>query len=599
MQNQQKNRKTQILLIILCSLFSVNPIYALDDLQTEIARYTSEGINYHNNRNYILAIRSFEKALFLSPNDKEVAENLSIAHNNYGKYLAERTDDLGSAREFRNSLYYNDSNEIARENLRVKLKEKNIANDDIFKRLVEGKQEKLKENFKAAIAEFREINKIKKNVDAYLEIGTCYHLLSLKTPGNNSYTDMALMELKKAHELDKNDPRPFIKLGDVNVANGKINKGIDYYEEAIKLEPDNVDAQSSLINGWLAALRIAPHLANNHIGLGTAYQLKGDFTQAQRAFTRALQIDPNNQLAMNSMNNLRQDQLKTQVNLLLKRALKAQQEKDYGRSLDLYIEAMQKEPLNADIHYNIGTVFQAQNNFSKAKQAYNRSLELNPNLVEAKQALTALQATQKEQFIEEAFNKAIALQKNDNFDDAIEIYSKIAKDKPQDENLFYNLAVAYQAKKQYAKAIENYQRAYAITPNSIYSDAIQSVKIAEANEILEEAISNQGNAENDKAIANYKKVLEIVPSNANAWYNLGTAYQAVGKDHDALEAYKKAFEIDPKSQSEAIFFAALILEEERKLIEAIDLYDKYLDVAPSGEYIAEAKERKEYIKSFL
>ena len=113
------------------------------------------------------------------------------------------------------------------------------------------------------------------------------------------------------------------------------------------------------------------------------------------------------------------------------------------------------------------------------------------------------------------------------------------------------------------------------------------------------AIEQQGRADNQNAIENYKKVIAIVPTNANAWYNLGTAYQAVGKDADALDSYRKAYEIDPKGQSEAMFFAALILEEGRKLIAAIDLYDKYIQTAPNGDYVAEAKERKEYIKSFL
>jgi tetratricopeptide (TPR) repeat protein len=81
-----------------------------------------------------------------------------------------------------------------------------------------------------------------------------------------------------------------------------------------------------------------------------------------------------------------------------------------------------------------------------------------------------------------------------------------------------------------------------------------------------EHLEQQGRADNQNAIDNYKKVIALVPSNANAWYNLGTAYQAVGRDIDALESYRKAYQIDPKGQSDAMFFAALILEEERKLM---------------------------------
>jgi tetratricopeptide (TPR) repeat protein len=599
MNNKQHKFKILLFVITCFSFCLFSPSYAETTLQSEIARYINEGINYHNNRNYILAIRSFRKAYAMDPNNTQIAENLSIAHNNYGKYLAERTDGQGAAREFRNALYYDPNNTIARNNLEFKLEEKDIPVDDHVKRIIEAKQERMNENFRAAIAELREANKVKETVEAHTEIGTCYHLLSIKTRENNTFNQNAIDSFSEAHNLDPEDPRPLIKLGDVSVATGKINMGIGYYEQAIKLQPDNTEAQSALINGWLAALRIAPHLANNHVGLATAYQLKGDFDQAERSYRRALQIEPNNKLATNGLHNLRHDQVKTQVNLFLDRALKSQQKKQYDISLNNYIKALNLEPTNPDIHYNIGTAFQAKGDYLRAQKAYNRTLELNPGHKEAKMALGILEGSQKEKNIADAFAQAIKFQEAGEYEKAIKIYNNISKDKPQDDTLFYNLAVAYQATKNYEKSVENYERAYAINPDQNYSAAIEALKVSRANEILSYAIEQQGRADNKNAIENYKKVLQIVPSNANAWYNLGTAYQAVGKDSDALESYQKAYELDPKGQSEAMFFAALILEEERKLIQAIELYDKYMQTAPSGAYVAEAKERKEYIKSFL
>ncbi len=584
---------------LLLSAFTFSPTRAEVNLQSEIARFINEGINYHNNRNYILAIRSFRHAYALDPTNIQIAENLSIAHNNYGKYLAERTDGQGAAREFRNAIYYDASNEVARSNLEFKLKEKKIDPGDSVKRFVEAKQERLNENFRAAIAELREVNKLKPSTDAYTEIGVCYHLLSIKTRENNTYNQDAIAALTKAHELDPNNPDPLIKLGDVSVATGKINRGIDYYEQAIKLEPDNQAAQSALINGWLAALRIAPHLANNHVGLATAYQLKGDFDQAERSFRRALQIDPRNQLATNGLSNLKNDQVKTQVNLFLDRALKAQKQKQFDVSLSNYIKALNLEPINPDIHYNIGTAFQAKGDLYRAEKAYRRTLELKPGHAEAKPALDALVGAKQEQNIADAFSHAVKLQEAGDYQKAIAIYNKISKDRPRDDTLFYNLAVAYQAVKNYDQSVVNYEKAYAINPDPNYKSAIEALSVTRANEILTYAIEQQGRADNENAITNYKKVIALVPANANAWYNLGTAYQAVGRDADALEAYKRAYKIDPKGQSEAMFFAALILEEERKLIDAIDLYDKYMSTAPNGDYVAEAKERKEYIKSFL
>lgn len=598
-KKQLKTLKITLIAGLLATGHYVLPASANTTLKSEIARYMNEGINYHSNRNYLLAIKSFKKALELDRNNSDVLENLSIAHNNYGKYLAERTDGRGAAREFRNSLYYNIKNDVARANLEYKLKENEIDTKDSVQRVLEAKKERVAENFIAAIAELVEANAIKESVEAYLEIGANYHLLALKDPQNSTYIPSSLAALEKAHKLDLEDTRPLIKLGDVNVSIGKVNQGIDYYEQAIKLDPEDKQAQSALINGWLAALRIAPHLANNHVGLATAYQLKGDFSQAERSFRRALQIDPNNVLASNGIKNLKHDQLKAQVGMFLDRALKLQNDGKYDESLSFYIKALNLEPNNPDIHYNIGTAFQAKEDFVRAKKAYNRAYELDPSHMEAKGALGVVDVAQKERHIADAFQTAVKLQEAEKYKDAIAIYNKISVDRPKDDTLFYNLAVAYQAIGDFDNSIETYQKAYDIKPEESYKAAIRSVEIAKANRLLGLAIQQQSAANNKEAIHNYETVVELVPNNANAWYNLGTAYQAIGDDLKALNAYQKAFDIDPNNQTEAMFFAALILEDQRKLIDAIDLYDKYLSTAPAGDYASEAKERQDYIKSFL
>ena len=588
--------------LVFCSSILVSSVFlpvSAETMRSEVARLINEGINYHTNRNYLLAIKSFGQANELEPGNQQILANLSIAHNNYGKYLAERTDGTGAAREFRNAIYYNPSNEVARSNLEYKLKEMNIDSKDHIKRILEAKKERVAENFIAAIAELREANRIMETSDAYVEIGTNYHLLSLKSALEQNYIDDAIAAFTKAHELSPDDPHPLIKLGDIHVSIGKVNKGIDYYEQAIKLAPDSEDAQSALINGWLAAIRIAPHLANNHVGLGTAYQLKGDFEQAERSFHHALQIEPYNQLAKRGIDSLREDQIKTQVNLFLDRAVASQKNGDIDLSLSNYIKALNLEPSNPDIHYNIGTAFQAKKDFLRASKAYSRALELNPNHFEAKAALKALSGQEQEEQIADAFTHAVKLQEAGNYEDAIKVYNKIAVDRPNDDTLFYNLAVAYQAQGNYDESIKNYNKAYSIKPDENYKSAIHSVEITKANLLLARAIGEQSRAENDAAIMDYEEVVRLVPDNPNAWYNLGTAYQAIGKDYMALEAYKKAYGLDESNQTDAMFFAALILEDQRKLLDAVNLYAKYIKLAPNGDYVTEAKERQDYIKSFL
>lgn len=575
------------------------PCFAEVTLKSEVARLLNEGINYHSNRNYQLAISSFVKALALDLENLQIKSNLSIAHNNYGKYLAERTDGKGAAREFRNALYYNYNNDIARANLEYKLQEIKISPKDSLKRLQQAKQERAEQNFLAAIAELRESNHYQESTDNYLEIGTNFHLLALKSPNDTGFIDKALEAFEQAKNLSPQDPRPLIKLGDINVSIGKINSGIGFYEQAVRLAPNNSEAQSGLINGWLAALRVAPDAPNNYVGLATAYQLKGDFTQAQRSFNRALELDPTNQLAIKGLETLREDQIKTQIGLFLDRAVDLQKQGKIDESLENYIKALNLEPNNADIHYNIGTAFQAKGDLLRAKKAYSKALEINPNQQEALTAIKNLDLEEKTKFANEAFNQAIKLQQEGKAQEAITIYEKIKIDRIDDDVLFYNIGLAYQSLGQKNSALLNFKKAWSLKPDSNYEQKIKNLELNQAEDLLANAVKLQSQGQNQDAINNYQEALKFIPDNAGAWYNLGTAYQARNQNDEALSAYTKAYNLDPKGQTEAIFFAALILEEKHKLMEAMKLYDDYLKNAANGDYASEAKSRKEYIKSFL
>ncbi len=535
----------------------------------------------------------------LDPNNIEIKSHLSTAHNNYGKYLAERTDAIGAMREFRSALYYKNDNQIARANLDFKLKADGYSVDDTAKRVRQARSEREAGNHIAAIAELNEANRIAESADAYVEIGQIYHVLYLRNLDKKDYADQAILAFEKAEALDPNDVRSYIGRGDVYIAQNAISKGIDFYEAGIAKDPTNPRAQAALISGWLAAIRVAPHLANNHVGLGTAYQIQGDFTQAERSFRRSLQIDPNNQIAQSSLDTLHKSMMKAQTANILQRAVELQKEARYDESLGYYIKALNIEPENPDIHYNIGTVFQAKNDVQRAERAYAKTLELKPDHAEAKSALGMVTTVRQEQNIADAFKHAIEVQEMGNYPQAIEIYKKIAVDRPNDDAVFYNIATAYQAQGNYQEALVNYEKANSIKPDASYGELIRNVRSEYANQLLDAAIREQTAGNNDAAIAGYKKVIGMVENNASAWYNLATAYQASARDREALDAYQRAYKLDPNNQSEALFFSATILEEQRKLTDAIDMYNKYMAAAPAGAYVADAKSRVDYVKTFL
>ena len=569
------------------------------DKKADVSRLINQGIKYHSSRNYPLAIQAFSDAYNIDNNNLEITSNLSITHNNYGKYLAERTDPKGAMANFRTALYYDINNDIARKNLETQLQGKKVNPRDTTVRLLEAEDERAQSNFFAALGELNEINKIQETPRAFLMIGKIYHVLSLRSIDDKvDFMAKSLKNLDKAQLLEPRNPEPIIAKGDIYVAKGKISRGIDYYKQAIELDPTNGAAQQALVNGWLAAIRVAPSIANNFVGLATAYQLQGNIDQAEKNYRRALQLEPTNQLAVDGIKAIENDKVQMELDLFLNRAIAFQKEGRYDESIDSYIKAVRLSPRNADIHYNVGTSFQAKKDWFQAEKAYRRALELDPNHKEATLALKALTDDRKETQISEAFDKAIALQQQGLLAEAIAIYLKVAEDKPTDDTLFYNLGTAYQGNGEFDKAKESFIRAATLKPeDQTYKDALAFIVNKKADQLLEKGVNAQTNGKYEEAIAFYLDLLKINSGRADIWYNLGIAYQSIAKPDEALNAYTKAFEINPREQSDAIFFGALILEDKKNITKAMELYEKYIKVAPSGEYFMDARDRLEYIKS--
>jgi tetratricopeptide (TPR) repeat protein len=577
-----------------------NPYQSTEaDKKADVSRLINQGIKYHSSRNYPLAIQAFSDAYNIDNNNLEITSNLSITHNNYGKYLAERTDPKGAMTHFRTALYYDINNDIARKNLETQLQAKKVNPKDTSVRLLEAEDERAQSNFFAALGELNEVNKIQETPRAFLMIGKIYHVLSLRSIDDKvGFMAKSLKNLDKAQLLEPRNPEPIIAKGDIYVAKGKISRGIDYYKQAIELDPTNGPAQQALVNGWLAAIRVAPSIANNFVGLATAYQLQGNIDQAEKNYRRALQLEPTNQLAVDGIKAIENDKIQMELDLFLNRAIAFQKEGRYDESIDSYIKAVRLLPRNADIHYNVGTSFQAKKDWFQAEKAYRRALELDPNHKEATLALKALTDDRKETQVSEAFDKAIALQQQGLLAEAIAIYLKVAEDKPTDDTLFYNLGTAYQGNGEFDKAKESFIRAATLKPeDQTYKDALAFVVNKKADQLLEKGVHAQTNGKYEDAIVSYLELLKINSGRADIWYNLGIAYQSIAKPDEALNAYTKAFEINPREQSDAIFFGALILEDKKNITKAMELYEKYIKVAPSGEYFMDARDRLEYIKS--
>jgi len=88
-----------------------------------------------------------------------------------------------------------------------------------------------------------------------------------------------------------------------------------------------------------------------------------------------------------------------------------------------------------------------------------------------------------------------------------------------------------------------------------------------------------------KAIASYKKAIEIYPKYVLAHNNLGVAYQAIEKNEEAIASFKKAIELNPEYIDAYNNLANMYMISGKKE-RAISVYNKVIEMNPdhAGAY---------------
>lgn len=595
-------KKSTIILFFYLFVFCVVPLYSQTDIGSvnpDVVRLIKEGIDLHNEKDYVGAIKLLDEVLSMEPNNVLARENLSIVHNNFGKYLFERTDYEKAIKEFREAVFYNPKNSTADANLNDVLKQKGVKADDPQARAQLGDKLRAEANFEHALIEYQKALNLSKNPDPNLliSIGDIHYILYLREGQKTNDINKANEYYMKSLEI-KESAKAHIKLGDSLLAMHDIISAIEHYRKAIQLEPDSQDALAANVRGWNEAVRLAPLVAENHTGLATALQLKKDFINAEEEYNQALKLDPENQTVLKGLESLKADKLKAQAIAFLDVALKLQFESKFDEAITQYIKALEITPKDPKLHYNIGTAFQAKGDFEHADKAYKKTLSLDPNYEKAKIAIDVLTKQSNDKKVKELTDRALELQTAGNNQEAVTSYLAALSINPNDPSLYYNLGTAYQALSDFNNAQKEYEKAVELDKaNQTYANAIKAIKVEIANPLIQGAINKQSAGDNAGAISDYLKALELIPNDAQTYFNLATAYQASNQTDLAIQSYQKALQLDSKGQLDAYFFLGVLYEEKKNNKTAIENYQKYIQAAPAGTYVKDAKDRMAYLKT--
>jgi len=321
---------------------------------------------------------------------------------------------------------------------------------------------------------------------------------------SNSLNDneSALLDYNKIIELDPENSDSYYYRGEFYADYLEdYKKAIEDYSKGIELNPDNakfyfsrglsygnLDNTIKSIADYLKCLEIDPEydvaLYNN---LAVSYENLKDFDKALEVYVMAIKIDSTYVYAYRNKADLYSDNLNDNKNALL----------NYNKTVEL-------EPEDSDNYYYRG-VFYADyiEDYEKAIEDYSKGIELNPNDVDL------------------YVGRAEAYELNNNFNESIIDYLKIREiDTSYVPYVNYKIGDIYYATNKLLKAEEYLSNAI----------ELNYWNLAPVHQTLGYVYLK--NKDNEKAIEEFNKTLELEPENSN--YLLGKLnYFVLTKNFDA------------------------------------------------------------------
>ncbi|KAL2529956.1 Protein CTR9-like protein [Forsythia ovata] len=317
-----------------------------------------------------------------------------------------------------------------------------------------------------------------------------------------------------------------------------------YYSYLGKIETKQREKEEHYIMAtqyYNKASRIDMHEPSTWIGKGQLLLAKGDVEQAFNAFKIVLDGDRDN------------------VPALLGQACVHFSRARYSDSLELYKRALQVYPRSpAAVRLGIALCHYKLGHLGKAKQAFHRVLQLDPENVEAlvalgisdlqtNEAVTIRSGMEKMQMAFEIYPYcAMSLNYLANHffftgqhflvEQLTETALAVTTHGPTKSHSYYNLARSYHSKGDYEKA-GMYYMASVKESNKPHEFVLPYYGLGQVQMKLGDLRS---------ALSNFEKVLEVQSENCETLKALGHIYFQLGQNEKAQELFKKATKVDPR-----------------------------------------------------
>ena len=180
--------------------------------------------------------------------------------------------------------------------------------------------------------------------------------------------------------------------------------------------------------------------------------------------------------------------------------------------------------------------------------------------------------------------------------DAAKQLEAVLKADPKNSGALIGMGELEGDAKRHDKAAGWYEKALALRPNDLRLASLVATAWTESVKALRDGLKKQRDAQGDKALAAWRRVLELKPEFDDIHFNLGTILILLERYDEAVKCLKTFIEKRPED-GHGLFNLAQALEKDGKGKEALEVWHRFLALAEEDKELkADIPQAKEHIK---
>jgi tetratricopeptide (TPR) repeat protein len=347
--------------------------------------------------------------------------------------------------------------------------------------------------------------------------------------GSPEYIRKAIENYKLAIKEDPQTPMLSEELSELYIQTGRLREAQTDAEEALKANPNDVNAHRMLgriytrqigdsqehkidesmlkksIEEYKKITELDPKDTDSWLMLGRLQKVAQNSVEAQNAYKKALEVDPDNEDALTGL------------------AMVYADLGDNTAAADLLKQLATKNPTPRSLQA-LAAAYEQMREYALAAETLKRTLELNPpNASELKRFMAA------------------DLRRAKQYQAALKVYQELLADEPNDAESYLRMSNIYTELRDFNKASEAEEKARAIEPNNL-DVRYNEVTILQAEGKIQEAVEHLKQILDTTAKKNYSK--EERANRIELLDRLWTLYRMNDQTEPAVEALRQIGELD-------------------------------------------------------